>query len=108
MKLYLASPYSSPNEATRQDRFESVCRKSAELIQAGHVVFSPISHSHPIAFYMDNHNDSSFWVDQDLAFIPWCDEVWVCRIDGYLQSAGIRRETEEAKRLGKPVRFIEA
>lgn len=107
MKVYLASCYSDPDPSVRASRFDALNRKAGDLIQAGHIVFSPISHSHPISLHMDNSNDSHFWVDQDMAFIPWCDEMWVLRLDGYVQSKGVAREIGEAQRLGKKVRFID-
>ena len=55
---------------------------------------------------MDNHNDSKFWVAQDMAFIPWCDELRVICIDGWRESVGIKREIKEAERLGKKVDLV--
>ncbi len=49
--IYLASPYSHPDARVRQRRFEEACQAAAAITRAGLSVFSPISHSHPIARY---------------------------------------------------------
>lgn len=107
MKIYLAAPYSCEHEWLREWRVDQVNRKAAELMDAGHIVFSPISHSHPISYHTKaDACDSDYWVRQDLAFMPACDEVWVLRLEGWQESKGIKRETAYAEELGKQVRFI--
>ena len=109
MKIYLACPYSHPVKAVRNDRFRAVSRKAAELMQQGHIVFSPISHSHPIADYIENHTDHNFWMKQDLHFVEWCDEMWIFDIDdgAWKLSEGVKSEKDFAEQIGKTVRFIE-
>ncbi|MDR0327893.1 MAG: DUF1937 family protein, partial [Planctomycetaceae bacterium] len=50
--LYLCCPYSHPNPTVREDRFRTACRASAILMKSDIVVFSPLSHSVPIAEYV--------------------------------------------------------
>lgn len=107
MIVYLCAPYTNKDKRIRIQRVRAVNRKAAELMDQGHIVFSPISHSHPISRYTNADScDSGYWTRQDLAFLPACDEVWVYRLQGWDKSRGIKIETEEAERLGKPVRFI--
>ena len=40
--IYLASPYSDPDPAVRQSRFEAACKATAEMLRAGLIVFSPV------------------------------------------------------------------
>jgi len=103
MKIYLCIPYSHIDPDVRHQRFDTANRGAAKLIKEGHVVFSPISHSHPIAPYIGNPNNSAFWVAQDLSFIEWCDEMHVICIDGWRESKGIKAEMAEANRLGKTI-----
>jgi len=105
-KIYLAHPYSSSDPAIREQRFESANREAAKFIDDGHIVFSPISHSHNISVYGQNANDSEFWVRQDLTFIDWCDEVVVVCAPGWAHSKGIMAEVEYAGLRGKPVRYV--
>jgi hypothetical protein len=62
--IYLASPYSHPDPAVRQERYEAVCQAAAELISRGHIVFSPVAHSHTIATY-GLPGDWEFWQRTD-------------------------------------------
>jgi len=105
--IYLAAPYTHWNPIVRWLRVRAVNRKAAELIDAGFIVFSPISHSHPISRYTKAHCcDPEFWVRQDLAFMPVCDELWIYRLKGWWNSKGIGREIDCAKELKKEVVYL--
>jgi len=49
--IYLASPFSHPDPAVREQRFEAACRAAADLIRQGKSIFSPIAHSYGICRY---------------------------------------------------------
>jgi nucleoside 2-deoxyribosyltransferase len=103
--IYLASPYTSDDPAVRQARFEAACRAAAAFIRRGHVVFSPVAHSHCIA----QHGlpvDWGFWERHDRRFLAACDELWVLTLDGWRESRGVQAEMTIARALGKPVRFV--
>ena len=91
--IYIASPYSNPDESTRQSRFEAVNRYAAKLMLQGFIVFSPLSHSVPIAEYIGNHNDSDFYVQQDLYWLKHCDEMHILMLDGWEDSKGVETES---------------
>jgi hypothetical protein len=103
MIIYLAVPYSHASYKIREARFHAANKKAAELIKQGHIVISPISHSHPIADHLSNHNDSEFWCKQDEVFLNMADQMWVLKLPGWRKSKGIAHEKAMAKRLGKPV-----
>jgi len=108
MRLYLASPYSHPDPAVRQERHDQACKAAATLMVAGHQVFSPIAHSHAVGAFLptDLLLDHSFWMAQDLPYIShWAEEVWVLTIDGYDKSRGVARELQAAQEYGRHVRF---
>lgn len=105
--IYLASPYSSPDAAIMEWRFDAVCRAAGLLMKAGHVVYSPIAHSHPIAMRCNMPTDFEFWRHIDETMIARCDEVVVLLIDGWAGSAGIGSEIEIARRLNKPIRAMQ-
>ena len=80
----------------------------------GHVVFSPISHSHPIADYLPNElrTDSNWWMKMDLPFVEWADEIHVVHIGEYggeliTNSKGVMMEIEHAKKHLKPIKIYE-
>ncbi len=117
-KAYLACAYSpvgvyDPEEAERirAERFEMANRVAAWLMEHGYVVFSPISHSHPIARYVGAGNLKSydFWLGQDFPWLDACDVVFVIddgSVPGWAEPIGVRREVSRAIDSGKTVYMI--
>jgi nucleoside 2-deoxyribosyltransferase len=103
--IYLASPYSHPDPAVREQRFRAACRAAVALLRAVQVVFSPITHSHPLAQHGLPGN-WQFWERYDRAFLERCDEVVVLMLDGWGESVGVQAEIRIAWELGKPVRYL--
>jgi nucleoside 2-deoxyribosyltransferase len=109
-RVYLACPYSingvSSNEV-KQHNFEVASKIAAKLMQEGLVVFSPISHSHPIQVHGDMPtNDLSFWMTQDLPFVEFCDVLAVIQLPGWDVSPGVKNELMYAKQLQKEIYYI--
>ena len=104
-KIYLATPYSHPDKTVRIARYKAVNKKAAELMEAGYIVFSPISHSHSIAEYLHPELRCSwpFWKTQDIPLLDWADELWVMEVDGWDKSTGVLAEIKHAKKSGKPI-----
>ncbi len=78
--IYLASPYTHPDPAVRQARFEAACRAAAAMIRAGKTVFSPVVHSHPLTQY-GLPFDWRAWSKHDRRFLEACDELVVLTLD---------------------------
>lgn len=83
-------------------------------MSAGHVVFSPVSHSHYIADYLpsDLRTNAAWWMAQDLPLVDWADEVHVVCIGEYgsnliADSKGVTMEIEHAKQNNKPIKIID-
>ena len=106
MIIYVAAPYSNPDESIRNARFEAANKYAARLMSEGHIVFSPLSHSVPISKYLGNENDSAFYCRQDLFWLKHCQEMHVLKLDGWLNSKGVTDEIHEADQLGIEVKFI--
>lgn len=118
-KIYLASPYiykgkdraymsAQMIDQIQNYRFGVASIAAAVLMNMGHVVFSPLSHSVPIA-QLSNRvpNDSfEFWMEQDLPWVEASDELWVLQLPGVEDSKGVAREIEYATELGKPVKEL--
>jgi hypothetical protein len=105
-RIFLCHPYSHPDPAVMRKRFESANDLAARLIRAGYVVFSPISHSVPIADCMGNHQDHGVWCEQDDAWLALCDEVWIPLVPGWRNSKGIAHERCVALMGGVPVKYF--
>ena len=106
-KIYLATPYTGTPEEQEQ-RFRAACLMAGKLMQDGHVVYSPIAHSHPISIISNMPGNHDFWKEQNRGWLEWCDEVWVGRIPGWKESKGAKWEFDQAVKEGKDVGFVEA
>ena len=103
--IYLASPYSHPDAAIREERFRAACQAAAQLMRAGNIVYSPIAHSHPIALH-GLPTDWRFWERHDREHLIRCEELVVLMFDGWRESEGVQAEIRIAGELGKPVRYL--
>lgn len=103
--LYLASPYSHANVAVREQRFRAACAAAAALIRAGHAVFCPIAHSHPLVEH-GLPTEWALWERSARAFLERRDEMVVLMLEGWEESVGVRAEIMVADELGKPVRYL--
>jgi hypothetical protein len=78
------------------------------LIDRGELVYSPISHSHPIHDYMLHHaDDHRFWMDYDDKMMEFCDRLYVIKSTNWEQSSGVQHEIEWFVKRGRPVFFID-
>lgn len=92
MLIYLASPYSHPDEGVRQQRFEAACKAVAELTRRGHLVFSPIAHGHAIAQAAGMETTWKTWEALDSLLLKRSNALWVLGLEGWDRSVGIRAE----------------
>jgi hypothetical protein len=77
-------------------------------MQAGIVVFSPLSHSVAISTEFSDTITLSheFWMLQDLPILRRCDEMLVLGLLGWHDSLGVRQELFEAMNHNIPITFI--
>jgi hypothetical protein len=104
--IYLASPYSHPDPAVRDQRFREACRATAWLMRRGNAVFSPIVHGHPLVEH-GLPTDLSFWKPHIRAHLGRCTELRVLTQDGWEESEGVRYEMRLANALHMPVRLLD-
>ena len=106
-RIYLASPYSDPNSAKMIMRAAQAAIAAGYLMkEKGYCVFSPITHSKPIAdLYALPHDFNEFWKAQDFCHIDACDELHVLRLAGWEESHGVNEEMMYAMSKGKKVLF---
>lgn len=101
--LYLASPYSDPNEVVRDLRALTVMRAASQLAIEGIPVYSPIAHWHYPAKLFTLPKDADFWRRLNFAILARCTELGMLLIPGWRESKGMEEEYQEALRLGLPV-----
>lgn len=104
-RVYLATPYSCVDSPSWHNiRFETVNVAAMALINLGLIVFSPISHSHPIALTQPvDLNTHDIWLRQDEAFMEWADALVVLAAPGYNNSKGVAFEWGWFSARSKPV-----
>ena len=105
--IYLASPYSSPDPAVMQDRYERALAVAAMLTNKGQVVYSPIVHYHPMACVHDLPRDFSFWAKINFWMISRADSLYVLKLGGWQESVGVAAEIDYARKMRKQVVYLE-
>ena len=105
--IYIASPYTHADPAVMEQRFDAACRAAGELMRQGHVVFSPIAHTHPIAVRCELPRGWDFWERFDREFIRAAEKVVVLKLPGWEESNGVAAEIKLAEAAGIPVEYME-
>ena len=100
---FLASPYTHYPDGIGQ-AFIDAAKLAARLIESGVNAYSPIVHSHPIAYWgnLDAKNQQ-LWRDVDAAMVDKCDVLIVAHLDGWEQSSGVAHEIECFRASNKPI-----
>lgn len=102
--IYLASPYSHPDELIRRTRF-----LLAEEFVAKHFpehIYSPIVHYHELAIRHSLPTDFETWRRINFDMIRRADEFWILDIPGWEDSKGVTGETKFAMECGFRVRMV--
>lgn len=106
---YLAVPY------THKDHYMMVARHllvnivAAQYMAAGDYIYSPISHTHPIAEAAQGKlpRGWDFWKGYDSTILSNCEKVIVLRLPGWEESTGVQAEIKLATEMGIPVEYID-
>lgn len=99
--IFVSSPYTNPDEEIRQKNYQDVSEFTADLIEKGHVVFSPILFGHTVSNIKKGMpTDWDFWKNFCLSFLIKCDELIVYQMDGWDRSIGVKEEIEFAEKNG--------
>ena len=104
---YLAVPYSHTDPAIRIARHLMVNKVGAKLIQEGKYIYSPISHTHPIAEMGTLPRGWDFWEGYDKVMLQACTNLIVLRLPGWETSTGVQAEIKIAKDLGLPTEYMD-
>lgn len=108
--IYLASPYSHPDQYVRYERYATIARIAGKLVKDGHVLFCPITHSHPMAqrsTVPEGAEGHKIWMNLDLTILERCDILYVVMIKGWEESRGVQEEIKFAHNKGLPVYYID-
>lgn len=104
---YLAVPYSHASPTVMEERFAKVNIMSARLMEEGHLIFSPISHTHPIARAGNLPTGWEYWQKYDRAILSACRGLLVYTLDGWDVSKGVQGEIAIATELGLEIGYVD-
>lgn len=104
---YFASPYSHKSPLVQDRRYMAAIGACAKLIQEGYLVLEPIGSCHEKSLLFQLPGGYQYWQKRDRLMIKKSDGIVILKIDGWDTSVGVTDEISYAKRLGKPVVFIE-
>lgn len=104
---YVACPYSHSDPEVRLRRFNIATAAASHLMSQGRIVYSPLTHCHPIAVAHGLPTDWAYWKQNCTTFLSATQEVVVVKAEGWEQSVGLKAELEIAKEIGIPVTYID-
>jgi hypothetical protein len=105
--IYLACPYTHKDRETMLKRFEAVNKAAASLMAEGKYIFSPISHTHPIAEAGSLPRGWDYWEGYDRRILKCCDKIIVLCLPGWKESTGVQAEIVIGQKMGIPVEYME-
>ena len=105
--IYIASPYSSPDSAVREQRYIWTLSFTHWMTAQGTHCFSPIVYYHEMAVVHDLPTDAEFWYRFNVKWQRMADEFVVLTLPGWTISEGMRREYLLAKTLMQDISFWE-
>ena len=101
---YLACPFTDADRSIELRRYRNATKAAARLMEyRGMVVFSPITHGHSVAAYLDGDKIHAWWMRQCMPFLEVADALFVLAIPGWRESRGVTLEIEAAHNWAKPV-----
>ena len=81
-------------------------KAAAYLMSEGEIVFSPISHTHPIHLAGSLPGDWQFWEQFDKIYLGYSKKIIVLMLPGWDTSKGVQAEIKIAEEIGIPVEWL--
>ena len=105
-RIYLACPYTHSDPKIMELRAKAATITAAQLMEEGHLVFSPITQGHE----MCKHGiapDFSAWAEMDLSILKlWATEMLIVAAEGMKASHGVKQEMLFAEKHKIPTAYI--
>lgn len=102
-KVYLALPYTHNQDLIKEYRVQVARRIMKLLMLQGYTVMCPVILGHGLGLPID----WEFWEKYDIAFLEWCEELWVIMLPGWKESPGTQSEIKVAGILDKKIVYLE-
>jgi len=105
--IYLACAYGKVPKPQQKRRYQIASEVAGNLLKAGNLVYSPLSHSHPMQVYGNMKWSSTQWLEYDEFYLERCDILMVLQLtNAWRNSEGILHEIQFCHDLGKPIIFL--
>lgn len=104
--VYLATPYSRFKGGINM-AFQEAAMLAARMLAQGYKVYSPISHTHPIAIYGGIDPTSELWYAFDETMMGVSDTLVVGMMEGWEDSYGVKKEIEHFREQGKKIAYMD-
>lgn len=105
--LYLASPYTHSDPLIVKTRFLLAEQVTANLLERGYFIYSPIVHCHALAEKYALPSDFTFWKQYNFDFIRRSDQFLILNIPGWEESKGVTAERDFARECGIEIGFVD-
>lgn len=105
--IYIASPYSHPDENIREENYRKVTSLAAKLCSEGHVAISPIAYGHNLLSFHEMPSDWEFWQNFCFSILKHCDEIMVYKMPGWDKSKGVSEEIKFAEENNIKISYLE-
>ena len=105
--VYIASPYSSPDDRIRHENYLIVTKIAADLVSRGQVAISPITYGHMLLEHASMPTDWEFWENFCITLLRKCEKMIVCNnMVGWDKSRGVAAEIEFAKQNDIEIEYL--
>lgn len=104
--IYIASPYSDPDEKVRETRYLQASHYLSFLLSRRQWAYSPIVHCHNMAKVFRLPTDAAFWAEYNFAMLEAAREMHVLQLKGWERSVGVSHEIAFCRTREKTVTTI--
>ena len=87
--IYIGSPYTHPEKDIMQLRHDQVLDITADLLNQGFHVISPIVHCHSLSIKHNMRSDFEFWKKYNFALLSKCAVLLIVPLEGWEKSVGL-------------------
>ena len=100
--VYVACPYWHPDPQERAFRVYCANSLAARLLDHRVLVYSPLTHSAPLVPLTSGMvPEPEYWLEHGLRMLEICETLVIIMIPGWVESAGVSKEYERAREMGK-------
>lgn len=111
--IFVSSPYTFMGkdnvmkQKVEKERYDAVLKFTAQQMKLGKLIFSPIVHCHEAAVRHGLPTDFKYWKTYCNTMIDRSQEMYVLRLPGWADSAGVQAEIAHAEACRIPIKYMD-